>query len=1204
MSQELFYRPPELQNVIGISSIKCNGKENFKFIKCINKTDYINLITGNNIKLKNGKNYKSCNCFELITNKIPKLYFDIDYKEIVTLEQFNKELEILNDILNEKLGNRCGNPLIYIREEEDPSIIKSAHIIYHNVSMKKTEQKQITLYIQDYIPKIDTNVYGNNNLFCLPNNTKHKYNNKRKLIPYNEYTKSNNKINNYLINETVGCEKLEYKIIYEEEIIRTADYISINIDRDILVDKLIEILPNDFYKDNFMWKCLVKYLYNENCDYHLFIEHSAKISNKECSNEIIANYITDFIKNWTFNPNFILHKIAKQYNILLSYNPFSDSFIEYCINITGMNDIKQKLMEIHTNNTRTENKRITDIHYKHFIIKIYQEVILDTNKQTFYYYSQDHITDSSEYELKSKISNIEELKNQVCHIQNKLIFVKALWGSGKTKHIVLKMLNFYINQKVLIVSENNSLNTELTNKLDKLGFNVINHQNKQNNITEADIQICSLESIHKIYQADIIILDEYETICSHFTSTTLNQNTNTDYTIFIKLKSLLLKAEKILCLDADISLPRVEWLEKLLNLKSEKYYLTDNNFSDYSFNYWYSFNQFNTNFISELENKKIVLCSSSKKQIQIIKEQVKKEYPNKNVLFICNDPIVRVNDIEYPKEDFIAELEKNIQEQNIDLLLYTPTITTGVSIETEYFDKLYAVGFNHKCPTVRTFIQMFFRVRNLIDKEINITTLQSLHFNRFNNKSYEKYITIREEQLINIKYKNFNDKETDTDYYDLRINNAKEKAFSERAFIQDLYTRFKQHKININNIYLKTDLSFFNEYKEANKIVKEQKLLELSQTELLDYQQVEELMNKDDKTYKEKLQIAKYFLLEHVSKTVKEIIIGTEKELELYNILLENNDLIKYTEKIYKYEKNDFMDESLKHLTNTDTEKIELETVMNVLKIFNINKNFTAVYTNKELTELINNNKESIIDNFNQYQVILNIENKIDFTKSTDLPRDTKKFLKNLKDYGITTGYLKSKNKTFDTNKYNFDYNDTNKTIHSTKFYITLTLNNFIKHNSLQDTKQTELIKLTENEKEYKLNDYKNDNFTNINKKLVKATKNRIRINNDRVYQKSYNDELLYPSRFSKYETISVSSETTLTPASSNKIIFNLDFSAIYGKKDNINILTNKVLPQINTVESNFSNVMNELTSVYGIINSHKKILNIEKELIIDNDLL
>ena len=42
-------------------------------------------------------------------------------------------------------------------------------------------------------------------------------------------------------------------------------------------------------------------------------------------------------------------------------------------------------------------------------------------------------------------------------------------------------------------------------------------------------------------------------------------------------------------------------------------------------------------------------------------------------------------------------------------------------------------------------------------------------------------------------------------------------------------------------------------------------------------------------------------------------------------------------------------------------------------------------------------------------------------------------------------------------------------------FYITLTLNDFIKNSIYQDTQDTDLIKITENGKEYKLHDYRNN---------------------------------------------------------------------------------------------------------------------------------
>ena len=1199
MSELLYRRPKDLHLVVGIFS-KYNQDYNFKFIKCDNETNMRKLISGGDIKLKNGKTYQSYNCCEIVTKTTPKLIADIDYKDgAISIETFEKQLDTLNTILKDKVKDICLDRLIYIRDEEDKTQIKSAHIIYYKCNMKKTQQKQLVLYIQDYIKQIDERVYINNNLFCLPHNTKLEYNNKRKLIPYDDYTRCNNLIDNYLINNTENTISVEYTPTYDKEIVKevinncNGAVCNINIEKDTIVEKLIEVLPNEFYNNNFLWKYLLKYLYTENCDYGLFMEHSAKITNRECSNEIIQNYIREDLKDLKLNPNFIFHKIAKQYNILFNYNPFTDEFILYCENITGMSGLKQKFLEINEYNL-TADIKTRELHYKQFTIKMYQEVILDFNKKTFYYYAQDHTADDSDYKKQSTISNINELEQNINEIEKKLIFIKALWGSGKTRIIVFKILEKARrnNKKVLILSENNSLNTEITIKLKNVGYDVVNHLDNDSDITDAQIQICSLESIHKIHYANEIILDEYETILSHFTSTTLNRNDKTDYTIFQKVKSLLQSAEKVICLDADISLPRVEWLEKLLNEKSDKYFLTDNNFSHYNFNYFYTYNQLNTDFINELENKKLVYCSSSKKHLQVVMEQVLNKYPSKNILLICNDPVVRINDVEYNKEEFIKNLATNITKHDIDLFLYSPTITTGVSIEIEYFNKVYAVGYNYHCPIARSFIQMFFRVRILIDQIINIATLPSLHFNKYNNKSYEKYITIRETQLLKSKYSKIEN--IDEDFNELRIINTKELCFSERAFIQDIYTRFKHHGIKINNIYADTKKSFQKEFKEASDIVKQQKLLELKEVELINKDECDNLKIKEDITYEEKLKITKFFLLKNVSQKTIDNVLDTDKELELYEILLKSNDLIRYTKDIYKYDKPNLdYNSELQHLTNTDAKQLELKSIMDIFKLFKVDKDFTARYTNQELKDIIDTNKDFIQCNFNDYQIIFNVEQKIDFLKSTDLFRDTKIFLRSIKDYGIRSGYLSSKNKKWNGSKYEFNYNSNNQDRQYTTFYITLELNNFIKYNKYQDILPTKLIKLTEFNKQYKLHDYRNNEFGNvIDKKLIKATKNRISVNKKQIYQKSYNEELLYPNTQSNYKATDVSTELEFKILKSNYVKLKLNFNNIYTKETNTNILTNKLLPTIEPIDTSFNDafelVMTELSSVYGVINSNK----------------
>ena len=1209
MCEEFYKRPEELHNVVAISS-KYQDRFNFKFIKCDTHENMKTLISGGKIKLKNGKTYQSFNCCEIITKTSPKLMFDIDYKSDVSIEDFEKDITLLNTILKSKIKDINFQRLIYIREEDDKTIVKSAHIIYYKCNMKKTEQRELVLYIQDYISDIDPKVYGRNNLFCLPYNTKAKYNNTRKFIPYDIYTREFNSIDNYLINDTKNTNKMEYTELYSKEVIMNVcndpnSFIySVCIDKDNIVEKIIELLPRSFYDNGFLWGYLFKYIHTQNCDYGLFMKHSAELTNRECSNEIIQKYIREDLPNLTLNPKFIFYKIAKQYNILLKYNDFTDGFITYASEKTSMDYIllKNKLTEINENNLECDTK-ITQLHYNQFIIKIYQEIILDTQKETFYYYSQDYTAEDSDYKKQSIISNVSKLENEINKIKAKITVVKALWGSGKTKHLVMRVLEKARrkNKKVLIISENNALNTELTIKLKTEGYDVVNHQDKDNDITDAQIQICSLESINKINYANVVVLDEFETILSHFTSTTLNQNNKTDYTIFKKLKSLLQDTDKVLCLDADISLPRVEWLEKLLNSKSEKYFLTDNNFSNYNFNYFYSCNQLNTDFIEKLKTEKLVYCSSSKKHIQVIMEQVKQMYPDKIILLICNDPIVRINDTHYDKKEFIENLENNIIHHNIDLFLYSPTITTGISIETEYFNRVYAVGFNYKSPIVRSFIQMFFRVRNLKDHSINITTLPTLHFNKYNNKSYEKYIINREDQLLKTKYTSVDN--MDEDFNDLRIINTKEICFSERAFTQDIYTRFNHHGITINNIYKDATKSFFKEFMEANAIIKEQKLLELKNVELIDQIDVDTLLHKDDNTYEEKLKLTKFFLLTNVSTKLINRVIDTDKETELYELLIKNGDLLNYTKRLYKYTTADNTihlqcNGDLQHLTNTDAKQLELKTIMNILRLFNVNKDFTARYTNEKLNSIIDTNKDFVMSNFNQYQVILNIENKIDFLKSTDLFRDTKLFLRSLKDYGIRSGYLSNKNKKWNGCKYLFDYNSAHTDRKYTTFYITLELNDYMKYNTLQDVLPTNLIKLTELNKDYILHDYRHSKFGNvINKKLIKATTNRIYANKKQIRQKSYDDELLYPSEYSNYKATGLSTELDFITTKSNYVKLKLNFNNIYTKQTNTNILTNKILPTIEPIETtSFAEVLNELTSIYGLINCNKKIMNEENK--------
>jgi hypothetical protein len=68
----------------------------------------------------------------------------------------------------------------------------------------------------------------------------------------------------------------------------------------------------------------------------------------------------------------------------------------------------------------------------------------------------------------------------------------------------------------------------------------------------------------------------------------------------------------------------------------------------------------------------------------------------------------------------------NTYWQGYDILIYTPTISAGISFEEKHFDCIYAMFIDQSCP-VEDCMQMLMRVRNLASKRINI------HFNRVGN---------------------------------------------------------------------------------------------------------------------------------------------------------------------------------------------------------------------------------------------------------------------------------------------------------------------------------------------------------------------------------------------------------------------------------------------------------------------------------------
>ena len=1045
----------------------------YNYIVCSNKDAYYNLINKIvvNELIEQDKKTPQLkpfithvnNIFEVIRTNEPKLFIDLDFRPIAkTTDEFNKLLLTLKTnlakLLNIDLKSDLLESLIYVRHEEQANKILSSHIIFYKLKMLKEEQKNLMTRLKTFnaLQKIDNAIYTKDRNFCMPNHTKFNYNNKRFFIPYNEYTQENNKIEYFLISNNTNTTLANFYIDETNKTIKKQIEANFNLINNIhtthenFIELLIKHIPNEFYTCNaYIFNSLIKYLINNNYDVETFLNYSKTQEQKEYTTEQIEDYIDTIKTNNNYYNNILLY-ITKNYNIRFYIeSKLTQQFINYVNTITKQ-DLTKELLLL-DDKARAENyewkKDKFILSYKNFNIHITEHTIKDKNKNTFYYEPQDKAENNSTYknECNININNIEDLKNHIktTKTKSKLIFVKALYGSGKTKQIINtkieKLFNETPNKKVLFITENNTLNSELKTKLSitfkhliirhHQEFNEFNKKKKDGDFMDLfnsiNIYICSLESINTrtspLINYDLIILDEYSSILTHFKSPTMTKQTeehgtnktngkrliDNEYTKFKKFKSLLLQATEILALDADLTTENTQFLECLLNVKADKFYCNDNRFNDYTIYNYYNGDHLLNKFNEALSNnKKIALCSTSKRQLNAIYTAQKEK--NKVILLLDRDG-VRLYKNEYEeiisKEEFLKNIEHYITENQVELFLYSPTITTGVSIEIAYFNMLFAFCFNKYSPTARTFSQMLFRNRNLIDKEIYISRIIGLNYNHNINKN-----TIDEKYKLTKNYdKHFYNlhptEKQDTDFKNLDILNEIEQKYSIVAYTQELLTLLKQHNLKVVNVvdggnYFKdsaeiADAKIFNDSENLELLGKAYNITKATADEYLKKQETATI------TTDEKYELDRYFLIDTNDPIKTELINNlTSIEPNDINEILENKikNLRGLTsirqffkrQKTYYYYDNESHTNFINEVITTDNKKkkyydaltskdrehnlnIIKHTILNILGL-NRNNNFNVIYTNAEFEEHINNHKDTIINNFDSYISMLNFK--------------------------------------------------------------------------------------------------------------------------------------------------------------------------------------------------------------------------------------
>ena len=859
---------------------------------------------------------KDDNLYEVLWSRVRKLYYDFDDIDYTHEEadkfimRFVKLLELeLNIIINHE-------ELIVLKNEnktksgETTDKIHSLHIIITNYKSLILDQFKLARYLNaKYNIGIDECVYRNNNQFRLLHQSK--LINGCILVNYYE---GDINIKKSLINNTEKCKSVgfnkQYDIIefYKDQ----ADEKSLcEITEDELVDFILGNLNkeptfdrNKFFNDNQDWKATTNIIFKLKLGFYgnskqfkfdidAWNNESVRIGNNEkYTYERNKNYI-DKIDEFIIRSGIpMLCKIISKYsshNLYTTPSIVKDHTIKFLRKYykdDTIKDIKEEILVIKKTKQIDKNEKVKLKPLVLHIFKTKDDMETTINVKTGFITFKDNrnpinmfydeLPPIHESIFINVVETIADTKKELVKFLNddkqKIFIVKSRWGTGKTSNIINHTIQTYKDKNGVLITESNTLNNKMTKDCEDNGF--VSHLQAQKDPTiklhKCPRVICSIQSSYKIKSNNYTfgIVDEYESVNSSFTATKtfLSANT-TPERAFNTLMNILQRCDKVIITDCDISEDKVNILKHYFG-EAETTIIKNNEkaFQDFDINIMTDREQAIDKLTRLLydENKKIAVPSATKSLIAQIEEAIinmeKKDTECKKIkmLIVHQEHVMIIHDgvkKEYDKEDILKDIEPFIIEHNIQLFLYSPTIKTGVSINSSYFDITFGFASSYSI-LYNEFLQMVFRQRRLNDKEVIICIPEREFANNKRNKHIDD---VRREQHTNKEHYKFLNKEMiiyDTDdvssgYYDLQTINNKNATNSRNNYAYNFFQLLQYH--NLKYTYT-TSTSYEEQVKEicnykidideAIQTLYEDNLNKWINTKLLTYKQYNKIFSK------------------------------------------------------------------------------------------------------------------------------------------------------------------------------------------------------------------------------------------------------------------------------------------------------------------------------------------------------------------------
>ena len=289
--------------------------------------------------------------------------------------------------------------------------------------------------------------------------------------------------------------------------------------------------------------------------------------------------------------------------------------------------------------------------------------------------------------------------------EHKIVGIKSAKGTGKTQ-LLTKVVTraIALKQKVLVIGHRVQLVRELCQRF---GLNYVTKGDPSR--SGLGYGLC-IDSLHSFSQAkfdpdewkdSLVIIDEVEQVLWHALNSATCKERRVEILKSFKtlIQNVVASQGQLYIADADLSDISLDYLISLSGL-NVKPYIVHNSWQNNCASSWQVYNYSGKSpnkLVSNLEahiqqGGKPLVCLSAQKLTskwgtQTLEAYLRQKFPQKKILRIDSESLA---DPQHPAYNCITKLEPVLKQY--DIVLASPSIETGISIESKHFTSVWAIA--------------------------------------------------------------------------------------------------------------------------------------------------------------------------------------------------------------------------------------------------------------------------------------------------------------------------------------------------------------------------------------------------------------------------------------------------------------------------------------------------------------------------------